>query len=740
MLQKNVESDNQNYPDSFEQENESGVITTLAPPIILQYWQIIIRWKWVIFGIIAISLIAGLAITLLLTPKYTANVRIEISREQKNFTKVGALDSENAGRDLEFYQTQYSLLKARSIAERVTRELRLSSNDAFFTAHNASRKDKLLFIDQTDLKIDASERDKGEKLAINLLLKNIAIVPIRGSSLVDINYTSSSPQLSAQIANVWTQQFIESSLDRRFASTADARKFLEERLADLRARLEQSERDVVRYAENKSIVTLSRSESSDGKTRTERTLVSSDLEALNEALIKATADRIAAESRARNVGGRGASSEALANTAIAALRQKRAEVAAEYAKVLVQFEPGYPTARALNEQLRVLDTSISNEENRVVNSRLTEYREASRREQDIRQKVNSLTDRLGLQQRDSIQYNIYQREADTNRELYDGLLQRYKEIGVAGVGANNIAIVDAAKIPEKPSSPNLPLNLALALFAGLALAAAATFALEQIDEGLRDPGQVNRALQLPLLGSVPDIDEGDALELLADAKSIVSEAYLSIRSNLAFSTDHGIPRAFMVTSTRPAEGKSTTSLALATMLGRTGKKVLLVDADMRSPSLHGFVGRENKSGLSNFLAGDNEWQPLVAPTQLKGMSLMSAGPMPPSAAELLSSDRMLMLVRQLLEHYDHVVIDSPPILGLADAPLLSRAVEGCVFVVEAEGVAVRGIKAALNRLHSVHAHLYGVVLTKLKRRQSGYGYGYVYGYGYGQDNESSSKN
>jgi capsular exopolysaccharide synthesis family protein len=191
----------------------------------------------------------------------------------------------------------------------------------------------------------------------------------------------------------------------------------------------------------------------------------------------------------------------------------------------------------------------------------------------------------------------------------------------------------------------------------------------------------------------------------------------------------------MVTSTRPAEGKSTTSLALATVLGRTGKNVLLLDADMRSPSMHEFTGNRNVMGLSNFLAGENDWRQLILATKTKGLSLMPAGPTPPSAAELLSSDRMLMLVRQLLNEFDHVVVDSPPILGIADAPLLSRAVEGCVFVVEAEGVAVRGIKASLGRLQSVHAHMFGVVLTKLHQRQSGYGYGYGYSYGYGYGND-----
>ncbi len=698
-------------------DGQNNNASNLTPPILLQYWQVALRWKWVIAGIILAAIVFGLVATLLATPQFTATSRIEISREQKNVTNVEGLESQNAGRDLEFYQTQYSLLQARSLAERVVRQLRLSTDDNFFKAHDVNPSESTLFSSKSGQSLNAVERQKREKIAVDLLLKNASISPIRGSALIDIGYTSGSPQLSAKISNTWTEQFILQSMDRRFASTADARQFLEGRLADLRARLETSERDLVNYAATKGIVALGKSKSLDGRTEIERTLVSSDLEALNAALAQATADRVTAESKSGQRNG-GANSESLNNLAIGQLRQRRAEVASEYAKLMVQFEPGYPAAQALAQQLKVLDTSIAREEARVSSSRNSEYAESVARERDLKVQVEALKERMNRQQRDSIQYNIYQREADTNRELYDGLLQRYKEIGVAGVGANNISIVDTAKVPERPSSPNLPLNMALALMIGVGIAAVATFALDQVDEGLRDPGQVNRILQVPLLGSVPDVEEGDALLQLQDAKSALSESYLSIRSNLAFSTDHGVPRAFMVTSTRPAEGKSTTSLALATVLGRTGKKVLLIDADMRSPSMHVFTGQTNQMGLSNFLAGENNWQQLVRLTEVKGLSLLPAGPTPPSAGELLSSDRMLLLIQQLTEHFDHIVVDSPPILGLADAPLLARAVEGCVFVAEAEGVAVRGIKASLGRLHSVHAHVFGVVLTKLRHRQA----------------------
>jgi len=698
-------------------------------PMLLKYWQIVIRWRFVIIGIIVVSLAAGLVATLLMTPQYSASSRIEISRDQKKITNVEGLEAADAGRDIEFYQTQYSLLRARSLAERVVRKLKLANDESFFEAHGESADSGLQIFegDSGSQPLSANLRVARERKAVKLLLDHIAIIPIRGSSLIDINYSSGYAELSSKISNAWTEQFIAASNDRRYASTADARQFLEGRLADLRARLETSERELVNYSSSKGIVTLSQSADSKGAIRPDATLVLRDLEVMNEELAKATANRIIAESRVRSAGN---SQEALGNLTISNLRQKRAEAVADYQRMLVQFDPEYPAARALLDQIRSIEASIRQEEGRVTGTRTAEYNEAVKRESVMREKIDTLKTRLNREKSDSIQYNIYQREADTNRQLYEALLQRYKEIGVAGVGANNISIVDRAETPQKPSAPSLPFNLLVALFAGIVLSALATLALDQIDEGIREPNQVNDLLNAPLLGTVPDIDTTNVLELVRDPKSTLSEAYLSIRSSLSFSTDHGLPKSFLFTSTRPAEGKSTSSFAVAIVLGRTGKRVLLIDADMRSPSIHGFVDLKNDVGLSNFLAGNDNIGELVKKTSFKGLDVMSAGLPPPSAAELLSSARMATLVKLALQDYDHVIVDAPPVLALADAPLLAQTVEGCIFVVESGGVAVRGIQASLERLRAVQAHIFGVILSKVQQRQAGYGYGYGYGGGF----------
>ena len=697
-------------------------------PILVQYWQAVLRHKIAIAAILAVCVALGVIVTLLMTPYFTSTARIEISREQDKVTNVeGVTGSDAAGQNLEFYQTQYSLLESRSLAERVVRARNLASKDEFFETFDVGPDDSGI-LSATPTAPTAAQRNARLKLATDLLQEHVSISPIRGSSLVDVNFESPSPNLSAEIANAWIEQFIASNLDRRFNSTADARKFLEEQLAELKQRLEDSERSLSGYADNKEIITLSSEQTPDGKTVSQKTLASANLEALNAELAQATADRIIAESQARQRAG---NENALANAALNSLREERAKAQAEYAKLMVQFEPEYPAAKAIESQISALSQSIAAEEARSRTGTSARYGEALERERKLQEQVNRLKGQFSGERRDSIQYNIFQREVDTNRQLYDGLLQRYKEIGVAGVGTNNISVVDRAQPAERPSSPKLLLNVALAILAGLGLAAAYVFVMEQIDQSVKDPADLKSKLGIAPLGSIPNFEKEDILSSLSDKKSVAWEAYLSIRTSLSFLTDHGVPRSFLLTSTRPNEGKSTSAFALAAVLASTGKRILLIDGDMRNPSLHKMLGIENSAGLSNNLSGTDDLKQLVHEKTAYGFDAMTAGPIPPNAAELLSSTRMRDLVKNLSHTYDTVIIDAPPVLGLADIPLLADAVEGVIYTIEAGGVKIRGIQSAIQRVRSSRAHIFGGIVTKVQPQHSGYGYGYAYQYSYG---------
>jgi polysaccharide biosynthesis transport protein len=706
-------------------------------PVIRQYLRIALRWRYVILGVTATCVILGLIATLLMTPKFTATATVEISRESNKVTGFQGVEQDVSIADQEFYQTQYGLLKSRSLAERVATQLRLVDDPKFFKLYRVASEDPAL--QQVNGRYPASGRATRQRVAGKILLTNLGVDPTRLSRLVDIHFTSPDPAFSSRVANAWAENFIQTNLERKIQATSYGRNVLQRQLAELKDKLDESQRQLVSYASAERIINLP-SQAGDNRATAERSIVADDLATLNNALSQATADRIQAEARFRQQGRAGASTEALRNLTINSLRQKRAELASEYQRLMTQFEPGYPAAQAVQAQISQLDRSIAREEGRVSGSLNADYQESLGRERALQAKVDQLkASYLDLRRR-SIQYNIYQQEVDTNRALYDGLLQRFKEIGVAGgVGVNNISIVDPADVPQAPSSPRLLINLAVSLLAGLGLGALLAFALEQIDEAIADPAEVERRLGLPLLGSVPKLDSGTPKEALLDRKSDLVDAYLAVQTNLSFTTEHGVPRSFAVTSTRPAEGKSTSALALATTLARAHRQVILVDGDMRSPSIHHLGGVDHDHGLSNFLAGQDNIDALTFRMADLGIDAMSAGPIPPNAAELLTGNRLSVLISRLLEKYDHVVIDSPPVMGLADAPLIASRVEGVIYAVESHGIRSSMVKTALGRLASANARVIGGILTKFEARKAHYGYGYEYGYSYGRQESADLK-
>lgn len=706
-------------------ERASGVPAT---PLLAQIVDVLRRRKWIVLSCIVSVFLLGLIVSLLMTPQYTASSVIEIQREDASMVEVEGSAPKAALIDQEFYETQYGLLRSQTLAERVARGLRLQDSPEFFDQMGVTVPET--WFPQGRPAMTAQSRTERTRVAGEALLGAFSLEPDRLSRLVRLRFTSPDAALSQRVVNTWAKEFVQLTLERKFDATSYAREFLENRLGQLRSRIDQSERQVVDYASRQGIVTLPGTTQENGRTTGERSLLADDLATLNQELSRATADRVRAESR---LGGDANASEALQSSALAGLREKRAEVAADYAKMMVQFEPDYPPARGLKSQIDQLDRAIATEVSRVGGSIREVYQAAREREQQLRTRVEDLTTRVLDLRRRSIQYNILEREVDTNRQLYDALLQRYKAIGVAGgVGANNILIVDEAKLPQRPSSPRLLINLALSLIAGFGLGVAAAFVREHFDQGVSDPAMIERLLGVSLIGTVPR-SHGEIADLLRDRKSSISEAYLSLRTKLSFATDHGLPRSLAVSSTQAGEGKSTTSLALAQSIARSGKRVLLIDVDMRSPSQHAMVGVANDAGLSNVLSGKATSSDVILPSGYDNLFIVPTGPIPPSAPELIASARFDEMLRDALDHFDHVVLDAPPVMGLADAPLLGSKVEAVVFVVEFARTRRGTVQVAIDRLLSTRSNLIGVVLTKFdaKRSSSSYGYDYGYGYGYG---------
>ena len=724
----------------------AGVIE--AMPALTQYFRIILRWRWLILGAIGAVILLGLIATLLMNPLYTATTTVEIARESDYIVKVETVQREAAPNDIEFYQTQYGVLKSRAMAEGVATALKLPDDPKFFEMYGTELPEAQAVLAPNGKFVRAGYDDR-LRAAGNILLKNLKVAPIASSRLVDIKLTSPSAEFSAKLANAWAEQFISYNLERKMDRTAYARQFLERRLEQLRQKLEESERALVNNAATQEIITFSNvGVGADAKSQTgERSLATVDLEQFNNALSQATAERIGAEAQLRKVDR---STDLSQNANITALRTKRGEVSAEYARMMGQFEPGYPQAKALQLQLAQLDRSIANEEGRIIaNSRSTlegSYRAAVAREDALKSRVTQLKNAVLDQRRKGIQYNIYQRDVDTNRQLYDALLQRYKEIGVAGgIGTNNVSFVDKADTPRFPASPKISRNLLLGLLAGLMLGCVTAFGLDFLDETFKVPEDLEKETGFPVVGVVPLPKGGISLdEAMKDNRSPISEAYRSLRTSLQFSTPQGLPSSLLITSSSPSEGKSTTSIGIATTLGQMGLKVLLIDADLRKSSIHRRLHIPNERGLSNYLIGGIEAADTLQTTPLENVFVITSGPLPPNPAELLSGSRMADLVRAAGDAYDIVVVDGPPIIGLADAPLLAGATQGTLLLVSANSTRKRTLRVAVRRMLVVRTNIIGVVLNKFDRREAGYGYGYGYGdyeyYGYGQKQLPSQNN
>ena len=664
----------------------------------------IFKWRWLIAGITLTGVLAAIILSLLVTPVYRAGVTLEISREPIRVVEKDTDVQPSQGGDLDFLGTQIGLLKSRSLTERVVRSLNLGAAE--------------------DIVNQEARRVDRERAAVGVLQGGLEVTPQRGTRLISVTYDNVDPQLAARVANSYANNFIEANLERRYEANSYARNFLQKRLATIKATLEQTERQLIDYATRQGIITLGGGAGPDGGGET--SLDAASLLQLNQALSTARNDRIGAEQRYRQSLANRSTTEVLSNSTVQGLSSQRAQLEAEYQEKLGVFKPEFPQMLQMRARINALSKSISSETGNVSGALRSEYAAAVARENALQSRVNSLRSSVMDLRKRSIQYTILHREVDANRAQYEALLDRYKTVAIAGgVGTTPIAIVDRAEVPGAPFKPNLPLNVMIGLALGLLLGFGAAFAIEFIDDTIKVPDDLTNKLNLSPLGVIPKAaKEVTLLEVLSDPRAPVTEAYHSVRTALQFASDHGVPKSLLVTSTRAAEGKSSTSMALAQNFARLGASVLLIDSDLRKPSFR--APNSVVEGLSNLLAGAENIRECIHKTSYERFFLLPSGPIPPNPAELLSTDRFRKILEEVSAWFDYVVVDAPPVLGLADAPLLSSVCEGTLMVFEASKVR-RGVALnAVNRLRGADANLVGGLLTKYNAKTSGYGYGYAY--------------
>jgi polysaccharide biosynthesis transport protein len=716
------------------------------------------KYKWML---LALALVCGLIAAvqgLRSTPQYRSSVLIQIERTAQRVVAFSTdVDAEQrVWEDGSQFQTQVELLNSRALAERVIDEMGLNqrrpdgalpawapaqgspaaqqASGAGAPAPQANFVDRLLaHYRQLSTPAVSNEQALDRDGAVSAFRQSVSIEPVRNSRLVNIVVTNSHPELAARIANTMARTFMAMNQERRLESSVYARTFLEDQIQVTKAKLEESERVINDYAKKNQILTLDdRSE-----------VASQNYTGLSASLGRAEEERIKAETVYNEVLRAPESApQSLENRTLQNLKEQRASLEAEYSQNQTVFKPDFPKMVQLRSQMEELDARIKGELNVVVGAARSQFEAARQREAMLRERVGQSRAQVQAVQDRSVDLNLLKRELETNRQVYDSLLQRLKEVAVTGgLTTNNISIVDAAVPALFPFSPQ-PLRLAaIGIGLGLLLGLGLAFLRENLDDSIKHPDELEHLYGLPLLGLIPLVKHGKRAQVATlvhdDPRSPFAEAYRSTRTALQFSTHEGAPALLMVTSCGKSEGKSTSAIALALNLAQLGRRVLLIDADMRKPSVHKTLNLPNEEGLANFLAGEPDANRLIQETGFENLSVLTAGPTPPDPVELLMGSRFMLLLEDARTlGYAHVVVDSPPMMGLADALVLGNQIPHMVFAVKAGSTRRSAMKDAMRRLRNGGMAPMGVIFTHVNENH-GAAYGYESYYGYSEATPSS---
>lgn len=689
----------------------------------INFWQVLTvlrKWWW----LIALISITATAYTTLqvsrITPMYKSEASLEVKQRERNITGTDAVDYIDA--DREFLNTQIQLLQSERLAKIVVDSLGVS-----------------YFLEPADPEAAPLSREQKSLAAINQMRAGLEVTQVEWSRIFLLSYVHSDPKKAAEIVNTIAEKYIQSDLQRKYDATSDAREFLEARLETVKGSLATAERDLVEYASKNEIVFLE-DEAGSGASGT---LDKSALVILNNELTQAKSDLQKAQQSYESAQEGGFALEILSNPALKSLQEQRILLNSEYIEGLAVFKPAYPDMIELKSRIDLIDDTIADQHSSIITANLSslksEFEAAKSVTADLEQRVNKLkTDVVNTRER-SIGYTIIKRQVDTDRAQYEGLLQRLKDISVAdNIGTSLVEIIDLAKPAARPFAPNKRRSILSALLISSIFGFGLAFIIELIDDRIKHPDDIKAKLSLVTLGVIPHEKQSETLsDILKNPQSMIAEAYATLRANLQFSAMDGGPRLIQITSTQPGEGKSVSSLGLAMRYAGLGEKTLLIDADMRRPTF--LSEMENDIGLSGLLTTKTPIDDYIQETKTENLDLITSGNSVPNPSEILTSTRFDEILDYARENYAYVIIDSPPIIGLADAPVLSSKSDASVMVIEANHLRKKSILSAIERLSLTGRRPLGVILTKYKSNGGSYGYYDYYGEGKSNKHESAGK-
>ncbi len=667
---------------------------------------ILSRRKWLVATTVLLTLLAVILITLMIKPVYRASSTIQIERNAAGLSSTnGMLQSVESRSDKDFHETQRQLIQSKTLARRVINQLGLDAKDTSFGVI-ASIKNALGVTPQAD----QSSKERTEAL----FLDNLTVQPVSNSQLVQINYDSTDPKLAADISNAIAKTFVRTNLEKRFNVATYSTEFLTEQTKEVREALERSEQALNAYALKHGIIQDNEGESTD----------TDSLKSLSQILVGAQRDRIQAEAllaQAQNTDSQDPSTIAILSSD-PKMQDKGTllvQLVAERNALIQKSSSGTSRAiRRLDSRITKLRAEINASASTVIATLKIKAESAATQQELIEKQLSALKSTAINSQGDNIRYNTLKREVESNRIIYTELLGQYKSAKVAGEnGTNNITIIDKAGVPYDKHKPRLRNNLAFGLLLGLMLGMGAAFLREFMDDTLKSSDELERITGLPVLGLLPNVksQSDDQIALLAhvEPRSPLAEAIRSLRTSLKFSTQYGAPRVTFITSSNPSEGKSSIALNLATAYAQVGGKVLLIDADLRNPSIHHLLKLDNLEGLTNYLAGAGEAENISRPCLIKQLRVITSGPIPPDPVELLSGKRMQALLDGSAEEFDHIIIDGPPVIGLADALVLSNLADATILSVQAGKTRKASLLATLKRLERTSGNIIGTLLSRV---------------------------
>jgi capsular exopolysaccharide synthesis family protein len=579
---------------------------------------------------------------------------------------------------------------------------------------------------------------------------------VPNTRIIEIHYRSADKNLAANVVNTLITTYVEQNFKTRFESTMQASDWLSKQLVDLEMKVQTSQEKLVQYQKQHEILGIDEKQN----------ITTSKLDELNKELTAAESDRMEKESVYRLVQSGDPDTAAAAATSagpgssglMERMREQQADLKIQVAQLSTQFGTSYPKVVQLNTQIKEVDAQLQAEMTKVVSRVRSGYLASLQHESMLRQALEKQKQEANQLNESAIEYSLLKRDVESYRTLYEGLMEKLKEAGVtAGLRSNNIRSVDKARVPTYPSEPNVPRNLTFALALGLSTGIGLAFLLESMDNTVRTPEQAQAISALPSLGMIPlgsrsgieaaakrltVASSREAVELVTQSRpqSQMAESYRALRTSLLLTSLGGPPKVILVTSALPQEGKTTTSINTAIVLAQKGTRVLLIDADLRRPSIHKTLGMGPKTGLSNVLTGNATLQQAVARSNiLPALFVLTAGTPPPNPAELLASSNMRDILAELREQYDHIIVDTPPTLSVTDAVVMSTRADAVVLVIRSGQTTKQALRRARDLLMQVNARVAGVLLNAVDLTSPDYYYYYEYqgkyGHRYYQEDE-----